>query len=250
MPPLGRGGDRFFDDNAWLGLALLRHFEVVRDPRALDLAADALAFARSGWAGEPGGTGPGGVRWRDTADSRSRHACSTAPAAALAVAFARHRPGEGLLDWGAVAYDWVRHTLRGPDALYADHVRADGRVDETRWSYNQGAMIGAGVLLHRATGDGRYLSDARTTAAAARSHFGPDALARQGPAFLAVYFRNLALLDPGGPWRAEAAAYADERWLRYRDPRTGLFAGDGSPLNAAAPMIEIYALLSGAPGGP
>ncbi len=33
-PPFGSGGDRFYDDNAWLGLALVRHHEIDEEPGA------------------------------------------------------------------------------------------------------------------------------------------------------------------------------------------------------------------------
>jgi hypothetical protein len=74
-------------------------------------------------------------------------------------------------------------------------------------------------------------------------------VAKNGPAFNAVYFRNLLLLDrlaPDPRYRQTALAYADEMWTTRRDSRTGLFTGDMSPLNESAPMVEIYALLAGA----
>lgn len=256
VPPLGPGGDRYFDDNAWLGLAMVRHADVLGDGEALALAGATFGFVASGWSTDPAARCPGGVRWRDVPGSRARHTCSTAPAIQLALALVSRGGGERLLDWAARAYAWQRTALLRDDGLYADRIATDGTVERTPWSYNQGAMIGAGVLLARATGDPAGLEHAVATAAAARRRYRPDELARQPAAFNAVYFRNLALLDqgPGSPagwWAEDAAEYVAGRWVQSRDPRTGLFTGRrGSPLNATAPMIEILALLAGAPGGP
>jgi predicted alpha-1,6-mannanase (GH76 family) len=146
-------------------------------------------------------------------------------------------------------YDWVRDALLGPDGLYADRIAPDGMVSTTAWSYNQGTMIGAGVLLHRVTGDGRYLTQATETAAASLQRFNLEALLTQDAAFNAVFFRNLFLLDevvPDPRYRQLALDYGEEMWRARRHPGTGLFRGQGSPLNNTAPLVELYALLAGA----
>ena len=59
-PPLGGGGDRFYDDNAWLGLALVRHHELTGDPVLLRLAERVFSFVVSGWSTEASWQIPGG----------------------------------------------------------------------------------------------------------------------------------------------------------------------------------------------
>ena len=59
----------------------------------------------------------------------------------------------------------------------ADRIDPDGAVVEERWTYNQGAMVGAGLLLAEATGDPGYLAQATATAAAALRRFDLDRLA-------------------------------------------------------------------------
>jgi ABC-type transport system substrate-binding protein len=111
-------------------------------------------------------------------------------------------------------------------------------------------MIGAGTLLYRITGVPSYLDQATQTAAAAVRRFSVPALTKQDAAFNAVLFRNLFLLDEVSPdpaYRQLASAYAEEMWVQSRDPRTGLFRGGASPLNDSAPLVEVYALLAGAP---
>src|SRR3712207_9343388 len=47
-------------------------------------------------------------------------------------------------------------------------------VHPGQWIYNQGVLIGASVLLHRATGSAEYLAEAERLAGAALAHFGTD----------------------------------------------------------------------------
>ena len=51
------------------------------------------------------------------------------------------------------------------------------------WSYNQGSMIGAGVLLYQVTHDAAYLYQARQTAKAALAYFTPERLGGENPFF-------------------------------------------------------------------
>jgi hypothetical protein len=253
VPPLGAGGDRYFDDNTWLGLAALRHHALTGEERGLELARHLLEFVTSGWSSQATWSHPGGIRWKEPPTNTSRNTCSNAPVAELAALVYEITGEHGALDWATTIYAWVRSALLGPDQLYLDRITPQGVVDPTVWTYNQGTMIGAGVLLHRITGIDEYLSDAVATARAAQTRFTLPVLMAQDAAFNAVYFRNLLLLDrvaPDSGYRASAMAYATEMWERVRAPRTGLFPRGHSPLNDTAPMLEIYALLAGAPPHP
>jgi hypothetical protein len=116
----------------------------------------------------------------------------------------------------------VRNCLEGPGGLFFDHISFDGKIDETTWSYNQGAMIGAGVLLAEATGDERPLAQAQEVAAAALA----DGRYRTDPAeFTAIFFHDLALLDAARPrpeYREALEGYVDSRWRSRAG--SGLFA--------------------------
>ena len=249
VAPLGGGGEVYFDDNTWLGLALMAHHEL-GDERALPLARRLFAFVTSGWSSDASWSHPGGIRWKQPVSNRSRNTCSNGPAAELAVLIHNATGDETALEWSVRIYDWVRSALLGPDGLYVDQIAPDGTLRKEIWSYNQGTMIGAGVLLHRSTGDETYLTEAIVTAGASVSRFSLPVLLSQDAAFNAVFFRNLFLLDQLSPdpgYRRLALAYADEMWAGHRDRRTGLFGGGRSVLNNSAPLVEIYALLAGAP---
>jgi hypothetical protein len=221
-------GRRYFDDNAWLGLAMLRAGAVTADPAWNDRAAELAPFATSGEAPE------GGVLWAEGASARNT--CSTASAAWLLleadVADAHETAGRWL--------DWLETTLLGPDGLFADRIE-DGVVDQTRWTYNQGAAMAA---LRRL---------AEPTAALRRTileHWTGDVLWREPPAFAAIAYRAL-LEDPPDDELAEVwDPYLDRLVRQARDPETGWYVADdvgsydGRPTIDQAAVVEMLALRS------
>ncbi len=254
--PHGRGGDVYYDDNTWLGLALCRHHELTASADAAELSRRLFDFIVTGWSSERTWSHPGGIRWMVPDRCVSRNTCSNAPVAELAAEIARRDNDEEALAWSQRIYAWVDETLRGSDELYLDRIDPDGTLHREIYSYNQGTMIGASVLLHQATGDSAYLSRAKSTASAAMSRFSVDELLKQDAAFNAVFFRNLFLLgdvSPNDEYRTLAVQYADQMWTERRDPKSGVFSGStpsntSAPfLNNTAPMMEIYALLAGSP---
>lgn len=249
VPPLGDGGEAYYDDNAWIGLAMLRHHQVTGQDRLVQLGRRVLAWVLTGWTTDATWRHPGGIRWKDAPTCTSRNTCANAPTAALAVLVHQACGDPKALDWAVRIYEWTRTALLGPDDLYGDRIDPRGAVEPTRWSYNQGSMIGAGLLLHHSTGDPSYLAQAQSTAAAAVHRFSAPALGAQGAAFAAVLLRNLFLLGTVAPdprYRQLAADFGAEQWAPGRRMANGLFRGTGSTLGRTAPMIEVYALLAGA----
>jgi len=285
------GGDRFYDDNAWSGLDLLRVYQATGSADALNRAEQVFTYARSGWATTQvcsGSAGTGGIFWRQQPANPpllDRNTVSTAPNAELGLALylatknTDPNAATTYLKPSSQMYDWVNSHLRDPaDGLYWDHVyvATDGScaVEQTKWSYNQGTMIGAGLLLYEATGQLAYLTYAEQTAAAALTRYGFDpvtssfagtgAIFGQGSPFNAIFFRNLLLLalvdTANGSYRRAMQAYADAVWdntaVRQTEQTGTLFyfPGDGNPtsgpplsyvdLTRQAAMVEIYAGLA------
>lgn len=119
------------------------------------------------------------------------------------------------------------------DGLVADHLRVDGHLDTTVWTYNQGSTLALDVALW-SLGEGeaaRGLDGAQALAARTLDHVAADdALWRQPPVFVAILMRELLGLDAVAPdprWRRVASAYADRVWREGRDPRSGLVDGAG-----------------------
>lgn len=250
MPPLGPGGDSFYDDNEWVGIELVRIYELTRQPELLARAEQIMEFVMQGWQAGPELPCPGGVPFSNSPGNTDRNTITTGPAAELGARLYQLTGNLTYLQFAQQAYAWVRQCLSEPGGLYADHIELDGTVDHSLWSYTQGVMIGAGALLYQATGNSAYLSDARQTAQAALEHFPQGRLAVEVPFFVAVYLRNLLYLDslthdPPGPRIAQE--YIDRAW-QHRVGGMFLFGSPpGVDLLVQTAMVQIYGLLSTSP---
>jgi hypothetical protein len=252
------GGDKYYDDNAWVGLNLIEVYRATGDRAALADAARVFAFVASGWDTDPHHPAPGGVFWAQSASvnpTRDRNTVSTAPAAELALYLYAFTGEPSYLDWARRLFGWVEQTMKDPaDGLYWDHIALDGTIEKTKWSYNQGAMLGAAALFFRYTGDYGYLHRGQEIARASVAYYRVnDRLWAQGSAFNAVYFRNLQLLDLTTGSAADRAYlplladYGERAWTQGRDPATGLFTfgqpGPATLVNQGA-AVQLYALLA------
>jgi hypothetical protein len=249
-PPRGPGGDKFYDDNEWAGLALVQLARQTGDAGALRQAAEIFDFVLSGWDNDPSHPAPGGVYWAQAAWSRDRNTVSNAPGAELGLHLHELTGEARYLEWARRMYDWTDRHLRAPNGLYWDHVDLGGAVETTQWSYNQGTMIGAGALLSRVTDDAAHLERAARTADAALAHYARVDYFTQDPAFNAIFFRNLLLLHADRPdpaYRRAMQGYADRAWDTVRDVKTTLFRFKPTrsvALLDQAAMVQIYACLA------
>ena len=244
-PRYGGTGVVYNDDNLWIALAL----EQVGDPASLRTARNLFTLVADGWDRDESHPCPGGVFWTRLGANRDRNAVTTANEALLAVRLYQRTGSAAYLTWARQAYDWTKRCLGRPDGLVADHIDLAGRIDGHTWSYNQGAMIAAGVRLYKATGERRYLADAERTANRALAVIGDPLRSGEPPVFLAIFFRDLRELTTVVPRPADRAAeeaFADEAWTRARDPKTGLFRFDGRrpTLLDQAAMVQVYAELA------
>ncbi|MGA2319695.1 MAG: glycoside hydrolase family 76 protein [Solirubrobacteraceae bacterium] len=251
-PPAGPGGTKYYDDNDWTGIELVRLYKLTHNAALLGSAEAVMAFEMAGWASSPELACPGGIPFSNAPENAERNTVTTAPAAELGVELYQLTRNVQYLQFAEQAYEWVRSCLLAPSGLYADHISPTGAVENTFWSYNQGTMIGAGTLLYQATGNGAYLYQARQSAQVALAYFTPERLGAEIPFFPSIYFRNLLYLDsvthdPPGPKIAQA--YVDYAWQHLR-LSNNLFVA-GSPASAQllvqAAIVQIYALLSSPP---
>ena len=201
------GGDRYYDDNAWIGLALVLLERLRPGSGHLDRALSLYEFAVSGWDNRQA-PDAGGVFWVEQGRgiglrNHDRNLVSTGPNAQLGLQLAELGRLRGIAA-GTVGpaqmYAWMLATLdesRGGanpgTGLFWDKVRGDGSIDRARWSYNQGTMVGLNVLLARARSrpEAEHLGQAEAIARRALRALAGDRLARQPPAFNAIFFRNL-----------------------------------------------------------
>ncbi len=244
----GGSGTVYYDDNLWIALGLVGSSDVVSGTGSLATAREIFDLVGDGWDGNPVDPCPGGVFWTRLGANHDRNTVTTANAALLALGLYERSGAERYLAWARNAYAWTRRCLGTPSGLIADHIDLHGKVDPHTWSYNQGAMIAAGVRLYRATGERRYLRDARRTAAASLREIGDPLTSGEPPIFLAIFYRDLLELGSTATGPADRAAvedFADEAWSRARNPKTGLFSfyGREPTLLDQSAMVQIYAQL-------
>jgi hypothetical protein len=256
-----RRGDRYYDDNAWVGLGLIELERLRPGSGWLGRARELFEFALAGWDGHGGGVfwveqGRGtGVRNSD------RNTVSNAPNAQLGLHVMEldGSPGGGSGVGPIDMYRWVLDTLdasRGGQTpgtgLFWDKIRGDGSIDRATWSYNQGSMIGLGVLLARAHRDERdsYLKFAEALARKSMAKFAGE-YEKQPAAFNAIFFRNLLLLHHATEdeqLRAEihgaARAFADAAWNEARDRRDLLHLRGLPTLLDQSAIVQVLALLA------
>ena len=171
------GGDRFFDDNAIIGIELVEAYELLKDPKYLDRCAQIVKFYKAGidntmgralWWCESNINQPGN-------DSSNKPACANGFATWFLMRYYEVCPEAEKAEVLAIAkdlYKWLYENLRDPgDSLYWNSKGADGNINTTKWTYNSGAMIAAGVRLYGATGDTRYLNEAKATAKSSYDYY-------------------------------------------------------------------------------
>ena len=265
LPPAGQGGDKYYDDAAWIGLALAQHHQMTGAVRSLHAARHVLQFVYPrGWNENPNTTHPGGIFWVQQrvglgVTNHDRTATSNAPNAELAYHLAhlypRHRAAFERA--GNRMHTWVSRALYNLDGsgLVYDHVRTDGTIDPTLYTYNQGALVAADVARYRLTRDAAWLVRARALAGAALAHFSPTYYIEHSPAFNAIYFRGLLQLQAVSPLDTLRAAiqstmhaYADAVWRHHRSPE-GLYRfadspGTGYNLLDQGAVLQLFATLA------
>ncbi|RJK96110.1 GH92 family glycosyl hydrolase [Vallicoccus soli] len=245
----GDGGDLFYDDNAWVGLAKVQDFLTTGDEAALERAEEVFELAASGWDDDPSHAAPGGVFWTQAPWDTGRNTVSTMPSAMLAVRLHMITGERRYLDWALRAVAWTEEHLQAPNGLFWDHLELDGTVDERQWTYNQGVPVGVYALLHRATGEQAWLDKAEALAAASYEHYvGQGRIDADPVPFNAIWFKNLLLLESvtgGTTYRDGMRAYAERVWRTHRDPATGLlpFGGSTELLEQAA-VVQLFAALA------
>ncbi len=229
---LGTWTNRYYDDVAWLGLALQRAGGLARGGRGPALAAITEQL-HDGWT-EDGG---GGIWWRR--GDVVKNAPANGPAAIL---LAR----DGQVEFAAAITDWVAETLVDPETgLVRDGVLltpggALRRVDSRIFTYCQGVHLGACVELAARDGHVRWgdraiaLVDAVTHRLAHPDGVLPGSGGGDGGLFAGILARYLADAALRRPELTEAAsrlvlASARAAWDGRIEARGGpVFSADWS----------------------
>ena len=171
------GGDRFYDDNSIVGLDLVEAYKQLGDAAYLTRCTRIVQFLASGEDDIFGG----GLWWCEGLRNKPGNGDSNKPACANGYAqwfllsyydICPESEKAGVLAFAKRLYAWEYATLRDPsDNVYWNDKGADGNIHPTKWTYNSGAMIAAGVRLYAITKEKHYLDEAKATADGAYNYF-------------------------------------------------------------------------------
>jgi uncharacterized protein YyaL (SSP411 family) len=166
VQPGPKASDRYYDDNAWLVLALAEVFEVTKDKKYLDRSAATFRFVMSGEDDKLGG----GLYWREL-EKTTKNTCTNAPAIVSALRLHQLTKDDKHLETAKRLYAWTKSKLQDGDGLFWDNLRLDGRVDRRKFTYNSALMIRANCLFHEINGEAVYLDEAQRIARAAEKRW-------------------------------------------------------------------------------
>ena len=241
------GGEVYYDDNEWIAQDLLDADAAWGDVSGLARAEAIFTAVTRAWDGDESHPCPGGVVWTTAPRNNDRNTVTTANGALLGLRLYSLTRRPSYLAWAQQMLGWLDRCMLAPNGLYWDHVDAAGTVNTAQWTYNQGSVIGANVLLYRETGDSSSLARAEDLADATLAAYAASRLDHEPPEFAAIFFRNLldlAAVDHDRSYVRAAQAYADRAWAR-RDRRTNLVAFDApTRLLSQAAVVQLYAGLA------
>jgi uncharacterized protein YyaL (SSP411 family) len=181
------GGDRYYDDNQWIGIALMDAFDRNKKKEYLTKSIMIYDFMMTGYDEAAGG----GLYWREV-DKITKNTCSNAPGAILALQLYKATQEEKYLKTAMNLYDWTNKRLRSPEGIFYDNViiKTD-TIDKHAYTYNTGAMLQTNVYLYEITKDKKYLTEAKTIAESSLKEFYNKAKFRDDYWFNAVMLRAL-----------------------------------------------------------
>jgi len=182
--------DRYYDDNAWMVLALAETYDVLGDRKYLRWAEEALTYALSGGDDKLGG----GIYWREK-EKKSKNACSNLPTAAACLALARRTGREELRTRAREIVRWTKAKLQDPaDGLFWDNISLTGKIDTTKWTYNTALYLRCAASLNE-------LDDAESVVQSSLAHWiepGSGAIRDEGK-FAHLWLEGLIELRPNNP---------------------------------------------------
>jgi len=180
----GRWTNSYYDDMAWLALALERAGRLagVPNPKALATLSDQLVTS---WMPQAGG----GIPWRK--QEQFFNAPANGPAG---IFLARY----GNVERAREMADWIEETLIDPEThLVFDGIK-EGSLVRAQYTYCQGVVVGLETELAIRTGDDRHAARVRRLVPAIAEHMTADGVLRgagggDGGLFAGITARYLAL---------------------------------------------------------
>jgi len=230
------GGDRFYDDNGHLVVALTEAYRLTNDSVYLDRAKAAQAFVMQGEDTVAGG----GIYFKQS-DFSSKDAISTLEGARGAAMLYRSTGVQSYLDDATRLLTWARTHIQRSDGMFSERWRISTNAPEGFDLVNSaGIGISTNLELYDGTGSVAYLNEAKRMATRTLTRYFDSATGRINDegywAFeLVDALDNLYMHDGNPVWLNKV--YGGMTWLHdnKRDPNGhyGLFWGrNGSQVGA------------------
>jgi hypothetical protein len=237
------GGDRFYDDNQWLGLAWMDAWFRKKQPELIERGKTIYRYMMTGFDSVAGG----GLYWEE-GKYTTKNTCSNGPGIVLALQLYKATGERKYLDTALLLYNWVNKYLQDSDGLYFDNIHTGNqRIDRAKYSYNTGTLLHANVYLYELTRKPVYLQRAISIADSSVNYFYARGRFRDGYWFNAVLLRAYQELFRfnKNPKYVEAFKKCVDESLRSDIAGTGVM-GIRKPhtLVNQAGMLEILARLS------
>ncbi len=233
--------DRYYDDNQWIGLALIDNYQQTKNDTALRITKDIYTYMLKGYDTISGG----GLYWKE-GDSTTKNTCSNGPGIVLGLKLYQTTKRQAYLDTALLLYTWTNNWLRTPKGLFYDNLKLPTKtIDYRLYAYNAGTMLEANVLLYTITKNKKYLTEAKIIALAAVKHF----YKKQQPNandigwFDAVMMRGLISLykTDGNKFPLQQFMLCADAMWSNRDKNNIAGKKDEKELLQEAALMEIYA---------
>jgi hypothetical protein len=174
-PDLG-ASTHFYDDNAVVGLELIRAYEITGEATYLQKAEEIMPFL---YTGETDRCGGGGIAWNENyiANPNDPNAIigmsSSGYTALLALKLYQITGNEEYFDFGIRIYNWLKTNLKNPaDNIYWNDVHMTTcEVNRDLYTYNTGVMMQVEIALYEITENGNHLQEAKHLANGAYTVF-------------------------------------------------------------------------------
>lgn len=160
-------GERYYDDNQWIGITALDAYERTGQKSNLELGKLIYDFMMTGYDNVL----DGGIYWKEGSMS-SKNTCSNGPGVLVAIQLYQATKDKSYLDTALKIFNWTNAKLQTPSGLYWDNIRTkDGSISKATFSYNTGTMLQSNLYLYESTGDKNYLKDATAIADSSLAFF-------------------------------------------------------------------------------
>ncbi len=181
-----KGGDRFYDDNQWIGITAMDAYARTKKSEWLHTGKEIYQFMMTGYDTTAGG----GLYWQE-GNKKSKNTCSNGPGIILALQLYQATKEKSYLDTALLLYNWVNENLKSPAGLYYDNINLNTKATDHRlYAYNTGTMLQAAVYLFECTNDKKYLLQATAIANSSVSFFVANKKFRDDYWFSAVLLRG------------------------------------------------------------